>query len=156
MTTTDDRAVRPMTQRLPDRPLTRGDAEDILAACGYGDAIADYALRAAVRDSWFRMAGHLVEHSRAEPGRDDTGDRFRVRAAAGPDVLRAMVTADDAPALQAGGLAMARRLYGGEAALRVEGIGTIIDRTVREDGTVRYRFSAEVTVRCLDFDWGRL
>ena len=63
----------------------------------------------------------------------------------GPDVLLASVYGDDIPALKMAALDAAHELYGPDAVLRIEHVGTI-QTTLSSKG----KFFTQVQVRCLN------
>lgn len=70
------------------------------------------------------------------------------RRRSGPDFHKAVVQADSIPELEAAALASAAELYGPDAKLVVEGVGTIGTAFVRSRG----RFMTDVLVRCLNYE----
>jgi hypothetical protein len=108
-----------------------------------GDVRRLWALAVRWRDSWrLRAAGaeleavlRQIEASRCE----------------GPDVFSVTAYGDSVPELKADALASARSLWGPEADLAMEEIGTVHNTFTRE-GQIRGQFYAGATVRCLNYE----
>ncbi len=79
---------------------------------------------------------------------DDALNAIDGRRRTGPDFHKAYVQADSIPELEAAALASAADLYGPDAKLVVEDIGTIDTAIIRSRG----RFLTAVLVRCLNYE----
>lgn len=71
----------------------------------------------------------------------------------GEDVLTALASGTDIPAIREDALSQARVLFGPDAALSIEGVHGIRTATT-ERGSGYTSFCAQVTVRCTDGDAG--
>jgi hypothetical protein len=77
-------------------------------------------------------------------------DRDQDKRLDGPDVLYALSHGDTIDAIKLAALDEARALYGEDAPLRIERVGSLNTAVRRSKG----RFFAEVTVRCLELPEG--